>query len=293
MLRSMTGFGRAERECGSFRLTIDLKTVNHRYAEAAIRLPREWIRFEEPLRKQLLAVIRRGRADAVVGIERVSGAQAPTAINLELASAYVDAASQLKQLYGLEGSLTVSQLMALPDLLQLSAPDMPPDEKLSSELAACLTEALDQLERMRRTEGGFLEADMLQRLERLEQLRSELEFEAPAASLEYRTRLQGRMADLLQGHPIDEARILTEVAVFAENASIDEELTRLRSHFAQFHSLLSAEEPVGRKLDFLIQEMNREANTIGSKSKHVELTTRVVEMKAELEKIREQVQNIE
>lgn len=293
MVFSMTGFGQAERSIAGFKLQMDLKSVNHRYCEVVIRLPREWAKFEDALRRTIQQQIKRGRVDAFVSVEREAGAASPYALNQALAEAYASAAAQLKAQYSLADDMTLSDLLRIPDLVAPQERPSLTDDEVEPALLACAAEALDGLTAMRRKEGAHLLADLQERLEKIVVFRNGAAALAPKVVRDYADKLRARMQELLQTAALDETRLAMEAALFADRSSIDEELTRLLSHVAQFRELLSSGEPVGRKLDFLVQEMNREVNTIGSKANHGELTAHVVEMKAELEKMREQIQNIE
>lgn len=295
MLRSMTGYGQASRSVLGYKLQIDVRSVNHRYCEVVIRMPREWLQFEDDLRKQVQKSLKRGRLEVFVSVEREQESGQHLAVNWPLVDSYVAAAEELRKRLSLpdEERLQLRDLITLPDVLT-PGDTLDNSELLQDELQACLAEALQQLIAMRETEGRHLHAELTARIRTASELRDALQAQAPKAVENMRSRLRQRIAELLEDRSaFDEQRFVMEVAVLAERADIDEELTRLSSHCKQFVSLIASDEPVGRKLDFLIQEMNREANTIGSKSNDAEITNLVVELKAELEKIREQVQNIE
>lgn len=293
---SMTGYGHSIRHFGGFVIQFEMKSVNHRYAEVVIRMPREWTCYEERLRRLVLRRIKRGRIDVFISKERDGDSSLPYVLNSYVVESYLAAAKELSSKYGVPGRLEVKDLLSLPDVL--IAPDIAVKHNGDEEdgwgrvLHEGLEEAADDLIQMRQREGLHLVRDLEGRLERLDEIHAELVGMAPEVVKEYRTKLQGRLQELLEGS-IDEQRFAMEVALFADRSNIDEELTRLKSHFGQCRGLLQANEPIGRKLDFLIQEMNREVNTIGSKANHLGLVNRVLEMKAELEKIREQAANIE
>lgn len=290
----MTGFGQANRSFAGYNVFIDVKSVNHRYSEVSIRMPKEWAVFEDALKKTVLQAVRRGRVDVFVTAERDAASAKSVTVDFALADGFLQAAEQLKQRYGYAEQIGLKDLLRLPDLVQMKELRKEPDEAIQQELCACLQEAVSQLSDMRMREGAFLEQDVRERLAELKRIHTELEALAPGVVLEYAAKLAARIQSLLQDQsPVDEQRLATEIAIFADRSNVDEELTRLKSHFGQCDQLLTEKEPVGRKLDFLIQEMNREVNTIGSKSNHSELTARVITMKAELEKMREQIQNIE
>jgi len=291
----MTGFGQATASAGGYAVHIDIKSVNHRYCEIAVRMPKEWLAHEEALRKKAAERIKRGKADLYVTVERSDSGGKSVDIDWRLADAYVQALKQIAGRYGLKDALSPHHLLQLPDVLILQQDERAePDESLEPVFIACLEEALESLMRMREKEGAHLANDLHERLGLLKSQLAELRSAAPRVVEEYARKLRSRIAELMpNGIAADEARLSTEIALFADRCSIEEELTRLESHCRQFAELLHAAEPVGRKLDFLIQEMNREVNTIGSKANDAEIAGKVIDMKAELEKMREQVQNIE
>ncbi|UHA74041.1 YicC/YloC family endoribonuclease [Paenibacillus sp. 481] len=294
MVYSMTGYGQSVRELGGFKVSIEIKSVNHRYCEAVLRLPREWTSHEDRLRRLVQQRVQRGRVDVFINKERNAEADREVDINLPMLEAYLHAAQVLRSQYGITGQLDVKEVLHLPDIVMIRESASWTEEQLAQCLNEGVQEALDGLCIMRAAEGNHLANDMLERLSKLELLHAELNQWAPLVVNDYRTKLKQRLEQVLDGNfPFDEHKFGMEVALFAERSNIDEELTRLTSHFQQFRQLLSSDEPIGRKLDFLIQEMNRETNTIGSKANHLELTNRVVDIKAELEKVREQAANIE
>ncbi|MFD2612916.1 YicC/YloC family endoribonuclease [Paenibacillus gansuensis] len=295
MIYSMTGFGQADRPIGEYHLRVEAKSVNHRYSEVTVRIPREVMKYEDLVKKTVLRDVKRGRVDVFVAIERSASAIRRAEPNWPLLDGYIEAAKQIKERYGIGRLPEVSELMQLPDALLFPESQSADETGVWEEaITECTSEAVRNLQHMRRKEGASLELDLAERLQALISSHGQLVKTAPSVASEYRERLIRKLADCVpdeQGQ-LDQ-RLLTEVAIFAERSSIDEELTRLNSHFKQYADLLTEPNPVGRKLDFLLQEMNREVNTVGSKANHSELTRIVVEMKAELEKIREQVQNIE
>ncbi|WP_054958374.1 YicC/YloC family endoribonuclease [Paenibacillus dakarensis] len=294
MSLSMTGFGQSAVKFEGYTITFEVKSVNHRYCEILFHMPREWASFEDSLRRIVQSRISRGRIDVYVNKES-DDESASAVLNHALIKTYLKAADDMK-LYGIEGKLTISELLALPDILvsRNEQPDEEDRERWGEMLRSGLNQALDGLVEMRSTEGSHLTKDIEQRIERLQLLQAEMVVLAPTVTEEYRTRLRQRLEVLKDGSlTFDEHKFGMEIALFAERSNIDEELTRLNSHFEQCRQLLHQNGPAGRKLDFLIQEMNREVNTIGSKANHLTLVNRVVEMKAELEKIREQASNVE
>ncbi|SEB44343.1 YicC/YloC family endoribonuclease [Paenibacillus sp. GP183] len=294
MITSMTGFGQANRSFGGFKVFIEVKSVNHRYAEIAIRMPKEWVRYEDSLKKTLLQTVKRGRVEVYVTAEREAGTLQAISVDWTLADGYMNAAEQIKARYGFTERLSLTDMLGLPDLIHRHEERSELDESFEHELCGCLDEAARELIQMRQKEGSFLKQDLTERLQELIRLHAELQRFTPLVVKEYAGKLRYRIGELLQDQtPVDEQRLAAEIAIFADRSNVDEELTRLQSHFGQFNQLLGSAEPVGRKLDFLIQEMNREVNTIGSKANFTELTAKVIDMKAELEKMREQIQNIE
>jgi uncharacterized protein (TIGR00255 family) len=294
MITSMTGFGQANHSFSGYKVFIEVKSVNHRYVEVAIRMPKEWTAYEDSLKKTVLQSVKRGRVDVFVTAERDAAQPKGISIDWPLADAYLDAAEQMKARYGYTDRLSLTDLLRLPDLIQRREERSELNEQFEKELCGCLEEAVAGLTAMRVREGSFLKQDITERLDQLIRLHAELQRFAPLVVKEYAAKLRQRIQELLQDQsPIDEQRLAGEIAIFADRSNVDEELTRLQSHFGQFKQLLHSGEPVGRKLDFLIQEMNREVNTIGSKANYAELSSKVIDMKAELEKMREQIQNIE
>ena len=294
MIRSMTGFGQAERQAGGVRIQVDMKSVNHRYGETVFRMPREWLVYEDKLRRTVAENVKRGRVDIFVTAERTGTGQTEAEIDWALAEAYQQAAGQLSKRFEINGQLTLSELLALPGLVQVRG-KLQAEQETELALTEAVGEALERLCEMRSTEGANLQLDLQTRLGTMARLAERTAEIAPLASEQYRVRLLQKLTELLTDveSGLDENRFIAEVAIMAERSNIEEEITRLQSHLQQFADMLALSEPIGRKLDFLIQEMNREVNTIGSKAGQTDLVNLVVEMKAELEKMREQVQNIE
>lgn len=293
MLRSMTGFGQSSCTALGFRIKAELRAVNHRFSEITVRLPREWLSLEDEVKREIQHVARRGKIEAFIAIEREDGMR-EASIDWSVAEGVMLAAERLKERFGLEGTLTVKDLLSVPDLLSLGSPE-PDVAGLTAPVVECVREALAAMVAMREAEGDHLARYMAERLDNLDRLRRSIADMAPGAAEEYRQRLLGRLRELLADASFqpDESRLLTEAALLAERSDIGEELSRLEGHLEQCRLLLQASEPVGRKFDFLIQEMNREVNTIGSKSSRMAFSNAVVDMKSELEKLREQAQNVE
>mgnify|MGYP000701776517 CR=1 FL=1 len=294
MIVSMTGFGQAERTIDGYMVRAEARSVNHRYLEAAVKLPRNMARFEDVLKRIVQGRLKRGRVELFVALERQEEAAGAMRVNWAVAEGYWTASKAIADRYGIPNTMQVADLLQIDGVLvheQLPAAD---DDMLAEALQACATEALDGLLEMRRREGSHLQADLLTRLEEVERRRNHIVTICRDAVEENKRKLRQRISELLDDPgTLDEQRLHTEVAVMAERMDVQEELTRLASHFKQFRTMLGQTEPVGRKLDFLVQEMNREANTIGSKANHAGITASIVDLKAELEKIREQVQNIQ
>lgn len=293
MLRSMTGYGGASLSAAGYRLQVDLKSVNHRYFEIMVRMPREWLQLEDALKKRIQQEVKRGRIDVFVTIEHEGASGRSVQVDWAVAEAYAEAARQLKERLGLQGEAELKDFLQIPDVIVMRDETTDDRQQAEIELLHCLDDALQQLIFMRKAEGGALYSDLDKRLAIMREHHAKATALAPMVTEEYRTKLASRISEIAGNVMLDEQRLALEVAVFADRSNVDEELTRLDSHFNQFGLLLEASDPAGRKLDFLIQEMNREINTIGSKANHAELSGIVVEMKAELEKMREQVQNIE
>lgn len=292
MIRSMTGFGQGEARSDEYSVQIEVKSVNHRYLDLFFRIPRQYSPLEEAMRSEIAGRIARGRVEVMLTVEEFGNKERIVHINDGLLQAYLQAITAVKGEMGSEEVPSLSLILSLPGLLEVDEPPLDFEELQRITLEA-MGFALDGVERMRVAEGRRLSADLQDKVEQLEQLCFQLAKLAPQVVEDYRGRLRERLEELLDGTTITEERFLGEVAIFADRASIDEELVRMASHLQQFRETLHTKEPVGRKLDFLVQEMNREVNTIGSKGNNVHIAGHVVTMKSVLEKIREQIQNIE
>ena len=291
MLKSMTGYGRAQRLFEKRDILVEIKSVNHRYFEFSARTPRAYSYLDERLKALTGEAVFRGKTEVSVNIFTTGGQDAQVTLHMDLARAYVDALREAGQTLGLRDDLSVSHLTRFGDLFQVSR-EQEADE-VWREVRETALEAVERFLAMRVAEGAKMQADISSRLDGIESAVGKVEEQSPRTQAAYRERLYQKLSQLLETRSVDEQRVLTEVAVFADKIAVDEETVRLRSHIGQFRALLKSREPAGRKLDFLLQEMNREVNTIGSKCQDIEITNTVLEMKAELEKIREQVQNIE
>lgn len=298
MPKSMTGYGRAQLLADGRDILVELRSVNHRYYEFSARLPRTCMYLEEKLKTFLNGKIARGKVEVSVTITRPDGRDAQIAVNNSIAEGYVNALRAMNEELGengriwLEDDITLSSLLRLPDLFTVTK-EQDDEAEVWANVSAAAAEALESFLQMRQREGERLGADLSGKLDILDGMLAQIESLEPGVAEHYRERLLTKLREMLADTNIDEQRILTETAIFAEKTAIDEETVRLHSHLAQFRTLLASPEPVGRKLDFLVQEMNREVNTIGSKAQDLSITRLVVDMKSEIEKIREQIQNIE
>ena len=292
MIRSMTGYGRGQQLLHGRSITVEIRSVNHRYFEFSCRTPRGCAFLEDRLKRTLQQAISRGKVEVSLTLQTVESRGGAVAVDHALAGQYLTALRALGAEYGLTDDLTLSTVARLPDLFTVCRGEED-EEELAADVLSVLQEALDRFVAMREAEGERLRADVLSRLFTLEEHLAFVEERSPQTVAEYRARLTAKLNELLGGAVADEARILTESAIVADRLAVDEETVRLHSHIAQLRGILDCAEPVGRKLDFLVQEMNRETNTIGSKCSDTAIAGHVVEMKSEIEKIREQIQNIE
>ena len=292
MIRSMTGYGRDQQLLHGRSITVEIRSVNHRYFEFSCRAPRGCAFLEDRLKRALQSAISRGKVEVSLTLQTVESRNTSVAVDHALAGQYITALRALGEEYSLPDDLTLSTVARLPDIFTLCRGEED-EEELAADVLSVLRNALTHFVAMRETEGERLKADVLSRVVTMEQHLTFVEERSPQTVAEYRARLTAKLTELLNGAVPDENRILTEAAIVADRLAVDEETVRLRSHFAQLRKIMESAEPVGRKLDFLVQEMNRETNTIGSKCSDTAIAGHVVEMKSELEKIREQIQNIE
>ena len=292
MIKSMTGFGRAQEIVNGRDILVEIRSVNHRYYEFSARVPRAYGYLEEKLKSYINGRISRGKVEVSVTITAVEGKDALIEVNKSIARGYVDALRNANRELRLTDDISLSQLLRLPDIFNVrkTADD---EEVIWNDVKNVTRKALSGFIAMREAEGRKMCDDVMERTEAIGQLVSEVERLSPACAENYRNKLYTRLCEVLADKNIDEQRMLTEAAIFADKTAVAEETVRLKSHIRQLTDMLTLNEPVGRKLDFLIQEFNREANTIGSKSQDIEITKIVVELKSEIEKIREQIQNIE
>ncbi len=292
MVKSMTGYGRAEDTLNGCTITVELRSVNNRYLDCNVRMPRLYLFAEETIKSRVQNTISRGKVDVFVTLDSTGGEQVQVSVNQPLADGYYAALTQLAERYGLSKDISVSLLSRFPDVLLAEKAEEDVEQR-AQDICSVLDRALADFDQMRTREGARLEADVLSRAARIEELVGKVEERSPQTVAEYRAKLETRMNEVLSNTQLDPARILTEAAIFADKVAVDEETVRLRSHIGQLRHMLEQGGATGRKLDFLIQEFNREANTIGSKCSDIDIARHVVDIKAEIEKIREQVQNIE
>lgn len=292
MIKSMTGFGRAQGSFEHFNITVEIKSVNHRYFEFSCKVPRLYSFLEDKLKSAVSAKVSRGKVECYVTVEAIADDSVVVEINEPLARGYVNAIQSLSGEFSLKNDLSAPLLARFPDIFNITKNEVNEEELLENVLSV-LNDALDGFINMRTVEGEKLKEDVLSRADFILQNVSFVEERSPETVKEYNDKLLERMRDVLGDTQVDEARLLTEAAIYADKIAVAEETVRLRSHIDQLHSMMESEEAIGRKLDFLVQEINREANTIGSKAQDVEIAKRVINIKAEVEKIREQIQNIE
>ena len=292
MVKSMTGYGRAEETIRGCTITVELRSVNNRYLDCNIRLPRLYLFAEDGIKSRVQNTISRGKVDVFVTLDYAEKEEVKVTVNRPVADGYYGALKQLAQSYQLSEDISVSLLSRFPDVL-LAEKAEEDTEQRAQDIYSVLDRALADFDEMRTKEGSRLRDDILSRAAAIEDMVTFVEERSPQTVSEYRAKLEARMQEVLQNTQIDESRLLTEAAIFADKVAVAEETVRLRSHIAQLREMLSKGGATGRKLDFLIQEFNREANTIGSKCGDIQIARQVVDIKAEIEKIREQVQNIE
>jgi len=292
MVKSMTGYGRGENETQEKAFTVEIKSVNHRFCEVVVRMPKYYIALEDRIRKLIQEYVSRGRLDVFINVSDRGRGNKSIQVDKDLAMAYYSALEELGGTLGISGKPGIIDIARLPDVIITE--DVQEDlDIIWPVLQKAVEEAVEKIVEMRSTEGGRLREDLLMRTGRLEEYTETITGRAPAVVSEYREKLKTRLKELDAEVDIDEARLASELAVFADRSNISEELVRLRSHFEELRTTMSQNEPAGRKLDFLVQELNREFNTIGSKANDVNITSMVIKAKSEVEKIREQVQNIE
>lgn len=291
-LLSMTGYGSAKGSVEGQEITVELKSVNNRYLDCSVRLPRNFLFAEDTVKQAVSAGVSRGKVDVFVSAQASQDSGTVVSVNEKLARGYRDAVARIAETLGLESGLNAFSLARFPDVLTVERRELDKD-KAAAALSEITAKAVEEFNAMREREGERLRRDMLGKLETIEGLVSVVEERSPQTVKEYRERLEARLRDILADRSLDEQRVITEAAIFADRTAVDEETVRLRSHIAQFRTMLEEGSPIGRKMDFLVQEFNRESNTIGSKCSDASLAKVVVDLKSEIEKIREQLQNVE
>lgn len=291
-MRSMTGYGKGAASSAGLTVTAEIKTVNHKFFDWNMKMPKGFLFVEDDAKKAVAGAVSRGHVDLYLTVEKQTAEAGEYRTDAALARMYVDSARQLSETLGVPFDITASSLMKNPDIVTLSETEID-DETVRKVTLEAVSEAVSALVAMREREGAALAADLSEKLASIEASLEEVKKEAPRAVAEYRRKLRARIDEALGQLPLDEARLATEVALFADKCAIDEEISRLGAHIAAMRALISSQGQVGRKLDFLVQEMNRETNTIGSKANDLAITERVLAMKNDIEKIREQAQNAE
>lgn len=292
MPKSMTGYGRASKVFEQYEITVELRSVNHRFFEFSARIPRQFAFIEDKLKALYSSKISRGKVETYVSINCINGSDVTVEVNSALAENYISALRKANETLCIKDDITLSQLFRMNDVFTITKSETD-EELLWSLVKETAEEALSSFITMRESEGERLKNDLNQKLDYIEETVSKIEERSPDVTKEYREKLYSRLCDLLGDKNVDESRLLTEAAIFADKTAVDEETVRLRSHISAYRELLESSEPIGKKLDFLVQEMNREVNTTGSKCSDLAITRMVVDLKSAIEKIREQIQNIE
>ncbi len=294
MIKSMTGFGRAEYTDGKRNITVEIKSVNHRYSDISVKMPRRYSFAEDRVKAVVKSRLKRGKVDVSIMVENITENDINIKLNEPIARQYFDNLKTLQDNFDLSGEITLRLLATMPDVMK-AIPDVDDEEEIAKAILVPVEEAAVNLEKMRAVEGEKLAEDLLGRGETIKEILDKIAERAPGVVVDYTAKLKERITELLAGNAtIPEERILTEAAIFADKCAIDEEITRLNSHLIQLKKIVdSPNDAEGKKLDFLVQEMNREANTIGSKANDITITNYMLEIKSEIEKIREQVQNVE
>ena len=292
MVKSMTGYGRASETLNLRGITVEVRSVNHRYLDCTVKSPRAYAFLDEKIKACISGFVARGKVDVYVSVDSQDAGNVSVSLNETLLRGYLDVFEKLNAEYGVNKDVSVSEIIRIPDILNIEKEETDEDV-LCADVLSVLKAALSGHDEMRVKEGGRLADDILSRLDVIEKLSGIVEERSPKCVEEYREKLELRMREVLESVTVDPQRILTEAAIFADKIAVDEETVRLHSHIAQFREMIKKGGAIGRKQDFLVQELNREVNTIGSKANDLEITSIVVDIKAEIEKIREQVQNIE
>lgn len=292
MIKSMTGYGRCNETIENMEITAEIKAVNHRYFEFSSRVPRQFGFLDEKIKQYVKDRVNRGKTEVYISINMLDSAAVSVEVNHPLAKAYVEALREMKDKYSLEGEIKAVNIARFADVLAVRKEEQD-EEEIFEAVKSVLSKAVDAFIEMRLTEGKKMRDDIVSRCDTILGYVAQVEEKSGESVKAYRERLEEKMRELLGDVHVDEQRLFTETAIFADKVAVDEETVRLKSHIEQLKSMVNSDEPVGRKIDFLVQEMNREANTTGSKCSDIEITKIVVEIKSEIEKIREQIQNIE
>ena len=292
LIKSMTGYGRAVETVNGREFTVEIRSVNNRYLDCTVKLPKALSFAEDAVKQAVKQAVSRGKVDVFISMRSEGGSDAKVTLNPAMVEGYLAAMNEMAEKYGITNDVSVSVIARMPDVFTIEKPEVDEDQ-LKGDLLSVVGAALEGYNTMRTAEGAALDADLRSRGQTILDLVAQVEAGNGQTVIDYRTRLENKLREVLSNTSIDEGRILTEAAIFADKVAVDEETVRLRSHLKQMNAMLDAGGAMGRKLDFLLQEMNREANTIGSKCSDVRLARIVVDIKAELEKIREQTQNIE
>ena len=291
MIKSMTGFGRTKLVKDLREYQVEMKSVNHKYSDINIKLPRSISYLEEDIRKIVLSKVKRGKIEVFITFDNYSDEGKNIIINKEIAKVYINNLKELADEENISSNIEVTEISKLPDVLTIK--NIENEEKIKEEIVQAVTEATEKLVNMRKIEGEKIAIDLLKRINNIDVILKEISQLSTGLIEEYVVKLENRIKEILKNDQVDKTRLAQEVVIYSDKCSIEEELTRLNSHIAQFKDLINSEEAIGKKLDFLIQEMNRETNTIGSKSVNLDITNKVIDIKTILEDIREQIQNIE
>lgn len=291
MIKSMTGYGRGNISKNEREYQIEIKSVNHRYLDISVKMPRQLSYLEDTIKKEISSKVKRGKIDVFITFNNNSLEGRTIKINTELAHAYIEELKKLAEKENILSDIQVTEISKYPDVLNIQ--NEQDDDKIKEEVIEVLNDAIDNFISMRQTEGSKISEDLLKRLDYIQAKVNEISKFSTGLIEEYVVKLETRIKEILKDQEIDKQRLAQEVVIYADKCSVEEEITRLNSHILQFKNLLSSDETVGKKLDFIVQEMNRETNTIGSKSNNLDITNRVIDLKTEIENIREQIQNIE
>lgn len=291
MIKSMTGYGKANLEKNEKEYQVEIKSVNHRYLDISVKMPRILSYLEEAIKKEIATYVKRGKIDVFITFQNNSTEGKEIKINTEIAKIYINELKRLAKQEEISANIEVTEISKFPDVLSIQ--NNQEDETIKDELIETVRRATKNLVQMRQVEGQKIAEDLRERIQTIQEKVKEISSLSTGLIEEYVVKLEGRIKEILKNQEVDPARLAQEVVIYADKCSVEEEVTRLKSHISQFQKLLDSEEAIGKKLDFIIQEMNRETNTIGSKANNLEITNNVIDVKTELENVREQIQNIE